>query len=178
MRSLTTPHRSAIRLGAALTLFVAVACGEDPAGPGDPTDPSSPTDVNAYVGTLPDWDSFSPTVPDSDEATGDAELLDRTVSSADGDVVYECTETPKSLWRTPNQIVTYEPNASIMWVGNLIQGKSYAGGQGSFEELSIRQRVKRIIIRLRTGRESNRPRSRDGKLGSWGGLRGGTGQSG
>ncbi|MGH2610922.1 MAG: thiol-activated cytolysin family protein, partial [Tepidiformaceae bacterium] len=68
------------------------------------------------------------------------------------DDVHECAETPRRLSDTPAEIVMYEPSASVTWVGNLIQGRSYKDGLGSFQELSIRQRAPlRVSIDLLTG---------------------------
>lgn len=93
--------------------------------------------INDFVGDLPSWSSFSPSEADSNEASAEPESFEELVS----DVTYECTTTPYSLTRTPEEIVMYSPNASVMWLGNLIQGKSYASGLGSLQELSIRQRA-------------------------------------
>ncbi len=105
--------------------------------------------VNAYLTSLPSWSSFSP-LKENSEITLDnpSEPFQEIVS----DTTYDCTTTPYSLTRTPDKIVMYSPNASVMWLGNLIQGKSYADGLGSLQELSIRQRAPlKISIDLLTG---------------------------
>jgi Thiol-activated cytolysin len=94
-------------------------------------------DYNAYSATLPEWPQYSPEKPDEDKATGAKTPLPNDV--VDG-VGYSCTTTPYSLSRTPEQIVTYDPDSSILWVGSLLQGKGYKDGIGSLKELPIRQR--------------------------------------
>jgi hypothetical protein len=140
------------------------ACSENPAGTGPDPDPDpgpDPANVDGYVASLGKWDEFSPPVTSSDEPMPEATTVEEhTVEEADDsgivhNVTYVCTSTPHSLTTTPQDIVMYEPNASIMWVGNLIQGKSYKDGQGSFRELSIRQRAQlKLSIDLLTGNNS------------------------
>jgi hypothetical protein len=96
------------------------------------------TDYNAYSATLPGWPTFSPDKPDEDKATGDKVPLPKDVID---NVTYSCTTTPYSLTRTPEQIVTFDPDSSILWVGSLLQGQGYKDGIGSLKELPIRQRA-------------------------------------
>lgn len=124
----------------ALSVAFLLACSD---GGGPET-----TSVDDYVGSLGSWDVFSPVLPSQDNATADTTRREEIVQ----DVKYACTVTQHSLTDTPTDIVMYEPNASIMWVGNLIQGQSYKGGLGTFQELSIRQRAPlRLSIDLLTG---------------------------
>jgi thiol-activated cytolysin/VCBS repeat protein len=129
----------------AALLMLTPACAKD--GGTDPG-PEPPADVNGYVATLGTWEEFSPPLPTSNEATGAEQTIEQVVDA----VTYVCSETPYSVTDTPTDLVMYEPNASIMWVGNLIQGASYRGGTGSFQELSIRQRnTLKLSIDLLTG---------------------------
>ena len=101
------------------------------------------------MASLPSWPSFSPPMKDEDTAQDKtSDPFEEIVK----DTTYDCTTTPYSLTRTPDEIAMYSPNASVMWLGNLIQGKSYADGLGSLQELSIRQRAPlKISIDLLTG---------------------------
>jgi hypothetical protein len=93
---------------------------------------------NAYSATLPGWPQYSPEKPDEDKATGaKAPIPDDIVDN----VKYMCTTTPYSLTRTPEQIITFDPDSSVLWVGSLLQGKGYKDGIGSLKELPIRQRA-------------------------------------
>ena len=83
------------------------------------------------------WTDEYPTKATQDAPTGDK--IDLQPEAADGGV-YQCTNTPYSITSTPEAIVTYSPNASVFWLGNLIQGNSVAGGLGTMQELSIRER--------------------------------------
>ena len=153
---LGVPWPEVLVRGAFLALAaVGVAGCSDDGGTGpDPAD--GPASVNDYVADLGSWSDYSPLLPASEAAVGSdvetEETVEELIDGALHTVTYACTETPISLTDTPREIVMYEPNASIMWVGNLIQGDSYAGGQGTFEELSIRQRdTLKLSIDLLTG---------------------------
>jgi hypothetical protein len=100
------------------------------------------TDYNAYSSSLPGWPQYSPERPDEDKAKGDKTSLPPEVVD---NVTYNCTTTPYSLTRTPEQIVTYEPDSSVLWVGSLLQGKGYKDGIGSLKELPIRQRSPLVL---------------------------------
>ena len=129
------------RLGALVTIgLVSLAC----------TDAGGPdiAEMDAYVAGLGSWEAYSPLLPSEDVVTGDTAARTEVIDA----VTYACATTPHSLTETPAEIVMYEPNASIMWAGNLVQGRSYKGGLGTFQELSIRQRAPlRLSIDLLTG---------------------------
>ncbi len=114
-----------------LILFGAVSCSSD-----DPAAPIPVADVDAYLANLPSWDSFSPPMPDADDAVGapvdSTEVVDGTT--------YECVTTHYSLTQTPEKLVTLNPDVEVLWVGSLLQGSGYVGGLGSLAELPIRQR--------------------------------------
>jgi hypothetical protein len=157
------PSGSAIALALVIPLLIPLlllaACDGDPTSPDTPTAPTAPAEVDDYVADLGSWEDFAPLMEAAEEPVGEEAVREETVEEMVGgalqNVTYVCTETPYSLTDTPREIVMYEPNASIMWVGNLIQGSSYAGGAGTFAELSIRQRdTLRISINLLTGANS------------------------
>jgi len=56
-------------------------------------------------------------------------------------VVYDCTSTPYSLTENPEKIVTLDPDANVLWLGALLQGKGYKDGIGSLAELPVRERA-------------------------------------
>jgi hypothetical protein len=100
------------------------------------------TDYNAYSASLPGWPQYSPEREDEDKAKGEKTPLPPEVVE---NVTYNCTTTPYSLTRTPEQIITYEPDSSVLWVGSLLQGKGYKDGIGSLKELPIRQRSPLVL---------------------------------
>jgi hypothetical protein len=100
------------------------------------------TDYNAFSASLPGWPQYSPERPDEDKAKGEKNPLPPEVVE---NVTYNCTSTPYSLTRTPEQIITYEPDSSVLWVGSLLQGKGYKDGIGSLKELPIRQRSPLVL---------------------------------
>ncbi len=125
-------------------------------GCGDGAGPASSSGMKEYVDdSLPTWDAYARLLPSQDTVVGDTtirtEVVSQDINGVVRDITYRCVVTPHSLTETPTEIVMYEPNASIMWAGNLIQGRSYRGGLGTFQELSIRQRAPlRLSIDLLT----------------------------
>ena len=143
-----------LRFLSVLSLFAIAlafaACSED--SPTAPEDSTPPADVNAYLATLPTWGQFSPAVPDADVAMGPSSDGEETI----GGQPYECTTTPYSLTRTPDRVVTLNPDVEILWAGSLLQGKGHLGGIGSLAELPIRQRAPLTLsIDLLTGENTN-----------------------
>ncbi|HEX6134232.1 MAG TPA: thiol-activated cytolysin family protein [Longimicrobiales bacterium] len=154
--------RHPARAGALLLiLLLTPAACSDGGGGGGPTEPPPgppPASVNELVATMPaSWSEYSPPLPAANTAAGTQTTVDETVQEKDvngvlQNVIYTCTETPYSLTDTPQEIAMYQPNANIMWVGNLIQGDSYRNGTGSFDELTIVERdTLKISIDLLTG---------------------------
>ncbi|MDZ7704926.1 MAG: thiol-activated cytolysin family protein [Trueperaceae bacterium] len=141
-------------------LFVLVACSDSGGNPGP--NPGPPADTTSYLTGLPGWEAFSPPLdtqqpaPTGEPSVADPVTLSAPVKDEDGNVerdedtgepldfqnvTYTCTETPYSLTETPEDIVMYNPDASILWPGSLIQGRSYAGGTGSLLGLTIAERA-------------------------------------
>ena len=122
-------------LASALVAFVLLwsACGDDTAGPLNGSD----AEVATYLGGLPTWEQFSPPAPTGDEIMGDGEEYTETVDNT----IYDCTTTPYSLTENPEKIVTLDPDANVLWLGALLQGKGYKDGIGSLAELPIRERA-------------------------------------
>jgi hypothetical protein len=116
--------------------------------------------LNPLVGSFGSWSTFAPPLANSNapsgaQSTSEEVALEPDTRNVLKPVPYVCTATPYSMTQTPTQLVLYEPNPNVMWVGNLIQGDSYRDGHGSFEELSIRQRAPlKLSIDLLTGANS------------------------
>jgi len=141
----TRTQLSTSLLAAILAASLFAACSDDPTAPEEQVPPA---DVNQYLQTLPTWDQVSPPLPDADDATGAPNEGEETI----GGDPYECTTTPYSITRTPDRIVTLDPDVEILWVGSLLQGKGHMGGIGSLAELPIRQRAPMTLsIDLLTG---------------------------
>lgn len=136
----------------ALTLAVLVSCGsttepnteppnetpnETPIEPENPV--SNKADYNSFSSNLPSWSEFSPLKETADGPIDDEEVA--TLEELVGETTYDCTVTPYSLTQTPDEIVTFDPDSNILWVGSLLQGKGYEEGIGSLRELPIRERA-------------------------------------
>ena len=133
-----------LKLVLLLSLLVAVVgCGSD-----DPTRIEPMADVDSYLGALPDWEEYSPLKASANIQIGDP--VEEQLTG--GGQEYGCTTTSYSLTETPEEIVTFDPDSEIMWLGALLQGKGYLGGIGSLQELPIRQRAPLTVsIDLLTG---------------------------
>lgn len=106
-------------------LLILTACPGPTTGPG-PT----PGDVNGSVGGLDDWPDPQPFIK---EPTGQGVTDKVTLDN----IVYDCTTTPFKLTNTPEEIVTFQPNASLFWIGNLLQGEGIRAGLGSFASIPV-----------------------------------------
>jgi hypothetical protein len=142
-------------LGALLLLTIPTACSEDPTGP----DGRGVADqsVSEYMQSLGSWAAFAPAAPDQAptptgapvELPPDTINVPEVVEDEDGtarvevipNVVYQCTETPHTLTKNPQQIVMYNPDREILWAGSLIQGRSHRDGRGALLGLTIAERT-------------------------------------
>ncbi len=146
MKSRIPALRCFILVSSLATALAFAACSED--NPATPGTQAPPADVDAYLATLPTWDQFSPAQADADVATGPSSQGEEVIEGE----TYNCTTTPYSLTRTPDRVVTLNPDVEILWVGSLLQGKGHLGGIGSLAELPIRQRAPLTLsIDLLTG---------------------------
>ena len=108
-------------------IFVTMGCSEE-------EQVSPRVETNEYLTSLPLWNDFSPYKADS-------------IIEYEPNVAFDCetksvrTTTPCSITRTPEDIVTFDPNSEIMYLGSLIQGKGYINGLGSMKSLPIYQRT-------------------------------------
>ena len=135
-RNLITLRRRAAPLALALGLLA--GCGEETGGPTDPTGVTDPADVDGYAAQLPSWSTFSPQMAPADSAIGAPSEPDVFTV---GPTQYSCTTTRYSLTQNPDRLTVFNPDAEILWLGALLQGKGHLGGLGSLAELSIRQRA-------------------------------------
>ena len=108
-------------------IFVTMGCSEE--------EKVSPrVETNDYLASLPLWNDFSPFKADS-------------IIEYEPNVAFDCetksvrTTTPCSITRTPEDIITFDPNSEIMYLGSLIQGKGFIQGLGSMKSLPIYQRA-------------------------------------
>ncbi|GAB5536935.1 MAG: hypothetical protein Rubg2KO_31840 [Rubricoccaceae bacterium] len=152
-----TPESMRRLIASCTALLLFAAC--DSAGPGtnecpDPGNPAcgGPVDgtVSEYMQDLPSWDQFKPDVPEQPATPTGAPVeeapvtMDVTTLDDDGnpviaeDVTYTCTSTPYTLADTPEDIVIYDPDRSVLYPGAFVQGKSYV--VGSIDALTIPER--------------------------------------
>ena len=138
------------------TLVALVACSEEsspPIGTEVPLDPAS-----FLSDSMPPWDVYSPLLASSPPApAGPDSVLPEVVlaevehvNEAGGidtltNQTYVCTETPYSVTDTPERLVMYSPDASLLWAGGLIQGRSHKE-LGSLEGLKIDERAPVTIV--------------------------------
>ncbi len=121
------------------------ACGGGGGGTPEPPPPPPPplvvkADVNSTFSSIPQWETYSPIQTSKDEPDPNVPVTEPEEELV-GTLKYQCTSTQYNLVDTPKEIVVFSPNASVMWLGNLIQGEGYKQGLGSFTELSVRERA-------------------------------------
>lgn len=133
-------------------------------GPGEtqPTRPSGPSaellgkrreQISGYLrglGRLPVEAEVEPT-PTGAADTADEILADAAAPA--GRQRYTCTTTPYTITRNPDKIVTFNPDASKLWLGALLQGDGYAGGPGSLKLLPFDKRAPLTIYADLLGRD-------------------------
>lgn len=112
---------------AAFLTLVIIGCSKDD------TDNKITANINEYLTGLPKWESFSP--PKLDTTLKQAPTLD---FSCEDHIVSSTTEC--SITRTPEEIITHDPNSEILYLGSLIQGDGYLKGLGSMKPLIINER--------------------------------------
>ena len=149
---LARPIPRRLGIGALIVLLAGTSCSDDKNPVALPTDPETASpETAAYLTALPAWDTFSPTLPDTNDISGRAATSSEIVSG----VRYSCTSTPYTISRTPEKIVTMDPDVNILWLGALLQGRGYKQGIGSLAEWSVRERAPlQIAIDLLDGRST------------------------
>ena len=114
----------------------------------DSAEPSPDGSTDGFLGSLPTWSEFSPPAPDANEIIAPATATNEVI----GRTSYRCTTAPYSITQTPDKIVTMDPDANILWLGALLQGRGYKEGIGSLAEWSVRERAPlRVSIDLLSG---------------------------
>ena len=107
---------------------------------------------NEELSAHKNWAELSPAAEASDGPIEGAERA--SVSEAIGAKQFQCSIEPYSLTETPREFVAIDPDKSIVWLGNLIQGDSHYN-VGALEELSIRERAPlKLSINLLRGDNS------------------------
>jgi hypothetical protein len=117
---------------AALALNL-VACN---GGSSSATTSETSADFDSEVYSHKFWSELSPDAESVNEPTG----VVKETFEIDGIEKYRCTNEQYSLTESPKEFVAIDPDTSVMWVGNLIQGKSHLK-VGSLEELPIHERA-------------------------------------
>lgn len=128
------------------------ACSEDGTDGGDDGGDAVSADMNAETFGHRSWNELSPPAEDALVSTGVTDPFEEVV----GNDAYICTSENFDLTSNPKEFVSIQPDSSVLWLGNLIQGRSHLS-VGSLEELSIRERAPLgISINLLTGDNSRR----------------------
>jgi hypothetical protein len=126
-------HQSAVDAACIATLMLSLAACNG--GGGDAT-AERVADFDKEVYSHQFWSQLSPEVEPRDEFK---ELSPEYTEIVETDR-YSCSDEIYSMTDTPKEFVAINPDESIMWLGNLIQGDSHLQ-PGSLEELSIRERA-------------------------------------
>lgn len=113
---------------------------------------SASADIDNYFKTLPSWLAKHPLLENADRPTGtktaagtevypDAITDINAAGYETGQRAYSCSTTPYTLAKTPDKIITFNPDMGKLWLGSLLQGNGYVDGIGALAELPIRQRA-------------------------------------
>lgn len=97
---------------------------------------ATPADFDSEVYGNQSWTKLSPQKQAADMPTGKIENATEVVDTHQ----YACTSTEYSMTKTPKEFISIDPDASIVWLGNLIQGDSHLQ-VGELQELPISERA-------------------------------------
>lgn len=155
------PSRPHGLVWAAAVSALALGCGApsvtDDAGttPRELAECSQPENLAACT---PSWEEFArnppeqpPTLvgePVQSEVQADLHNLEGDEDpevTVQSDVTFSCTSETYSMATTPNKLVMYRPDATVLWPGGLVQGASYRDG-GDFLALPIAERAPLEVI--------------------------------
>lgn len=120
----------------AILSLAIVACSDNGSSQGEANIAPSAADLDSEVYSQKSWDILSPDVQEADVNNGSSEMLTEIIGIDE----YSCTNESHSLTRNPKEFMTIQPDSSVVWLGNLIQGKSHLA-VGSLQELSVRERA-------------------------------------
>ena len=138
-------------LSAPIVTVLLASCGTDSiTNPNCATDPSvcppSADTVAQYLGGLPSWRAFAQpdtvsrnelnvagdTLPIQEQFVDSVPVFGTNgLDSILTNVRYVCQSKPYSISDTPDQLVMYDPNRSILYAGAMIQGASHKNPVGS-----------------------------------------------
>lgn len=125
-----------------LLMTLLVACSSPPTE--IPTD--QPADMDTYVDNLENWPAAVeapvevPLTADgepTEDGTPEPVANPSTEIGSDGKD-YTCTTTNYSLTNAPQEIVTFDPDISLLWPGAILQGKGIQAGLGSLRQVGVR----------------------------------------
>ncbi|MDH5446802.1 MAG: thiol-activated cytolysin family protein [Gammaproteobacteria bacterium] len=123
---------------AAALLSLAACGGGGGGGETSPPPEDKGVDVNAYLTEVSTWNEYSPVLESLHGPTEDPTGNPDDYALPDPNPAHEnCTVTKMSIQETPQEIVLYNPNGQVLWLGNLITGDSYKT-LGSFDQLSVK----------------------------------------
>ena len=114
--------------------FILAGCSDSGSGAGGVN--NSPADLDSEIYSQKSWDILSPDVIESDSVEGFSESFTEIVGIDE----YSCINEQHSFTSNPKEFISIQPDSSIVWLGNLIQGQSHLV-VGSLRELSIRERA-------------------------------------
>ena len=125
------PMRTTKNYVLALTIGLAIACAAgcgEGSLPGSPEPPPPPATLAEVIGQTNDFASVNPVTVDSSTVVGET---NRDVDNGSGaDAVTErfaCTTRRVSISGGSGEFSLYNPNASVIYPGNLLQGNSLDG---------------------------------------------------
>ncbi len=134
----TNQQRTRLLVLLTLMTFVLFGCSsDDPAAPGQPGD---------FDGVLKTGGEFEVPVPENDV------LEEETILETVGNEDFFCTTTRYSVVEAPGEFPQFDPNAEVIYPGNLLQGASL--GQATPNPIPVRRGGGVVVMTILNGSPS------------------------
>ncbi len=141
-------------------LTVAIACSKD-GSETDPTDPTNPpigTTLAEVVANGDAFENFPPNITETEvagsETTGDEDFNRKDSTNLDNTIEQRwiCTEKEVDITGGSHTFPLYNPNASVIWPGNLLQGKTL--GDATPRDIVVKRAAGTITYDLVNGNQT------------------------
>ena len=122
----------------ALLTFALIGCGSD--------DPAAPSEPGNFDDVLKTGGEFEVPVPE------DEVLDEQTILETVGNEEFFCTTTRYSVVEAPGEFPQFDPNAEVIYPGNLLQGNSL--GQATPNPIPVRRGGGVVVMTILNGSTS------------------------
>tara|TARA_R110000744_G_scaffold358169_1_gene465194 strand:+ start:155 stop:2203 length:2049 start_codon:yes stop_codon:yes gene_type:complete len=145
--------RSVLFFGAFLVLLLIASCGKDEAATEDlnSEDSESELTIAQLIATSGDFDVYadSTTETESGEAVESNEDIEKSIDGSEVEVRWVCTEREVDVLGGSADFPLYNPTASVIWPGNIIEGKTINNALP--KAITVKRGVGKITYSLKDG---------------------------